>query len=90
MLQNPILESNRIYQASDNVWKHMDMNLLNQMLAAIPLRGLTVDAAKLGVELVEQYHMARPCLQREVFKMRWNPTNLDGSKHTAKLTRNCS
>ena len=48
MLQNPIFrKATEFYQASDNVWKAYGYEFTkSQMLAAIPLRGLTVDAAK--------------------------------------------
>ena len=91
MLQNPIFrKATEFYQASDNVWKAYGYEFTkSQMLAAIPLRGLTVDAAKKLGYVVESGRTVPYKWQdlvsaqfREVFKMRWNPTNLDGSEKT--------
>ena len=91
MLQNPIFrKATEFYQASDNVWKAYGYEFTkSQMLAAIPLRGLTVDAAKKLGYVVESGRTVPYKWQdlvsnqfREVFKMRWNPLNLDGSEKT--------
>jgi hypothetical protein len=91
MLQNPIFrKATEFYQASDNVWKAYGYEFTkSQMLAAIPLRGLTVDAAKKLGYVVESGRTVPYTWQdlvsnqfREVFKMRWNPLNLDGSEKT--------
>jgi hypothetical protein len=91
MLQNPIFrKATEFYQASDNVWKAYGYEFTkSQMLAAIPLRGLTVDAAKKLGYVVESGRTVPYKWQdlvsnqfREVFKMRWNPLNIDGSEKT--------
>ena len=91
MLQNPIFrKATEFYQASDNVWKAYGYEFTkSQMLAAIPLRGLTVEAAKKLGYVVESGRTVPYKWQdlvsnqfREVFKMKWNPLNLDGSEKT--------
>jgi hypothetical protein len=72
------------------VWKAYGYEFTkSQMLAAIPLRGLTVDAAKKLGYVVESGRTVPYKWQdlvsnqfREVFKMRWNPLNIDGSEKT--------
>jgi len=91
MLQNPIFrKATEFYQASDNVWKAYGYEFTkSQMLAAIPIRGLTTEAAKKLGYVVESGRTVPYKWQdlvsnqfREVFKMKWNPLNLDGSEKT--------
>jgi hypothetical protein len=91
MLQNPIFrKATEFYQASDNVWKAYGYEFTkSQMLAAIPIRGLTTEAAKKLGYVVESGRTVPYTWQdlvsnqfREVFKMKWNPLNLDGSEKT--------
>ena len=91
MLQNPIFrKATEFYQASDNVWKAYGYEFTkSQMLAAIPIRGLTTEAAKKLGYVVESGRTVPYKWQdlvsaqfKEVFKMKWNPLNLDGSEKT--------
>jgi len=91
LMKTPLFRgATEIYAASDNVWKAYGYEFTkSQLIPAIPIRGLTVTQAnKLGY-VVEKgrtvdYKWADLVSNqfREVFKMRWDPLNIDGSAKT--------
>ena len=91
LMKTPLFRgATEIYAASDNVWKAYGYEFTkSQMLAAIPIRGLTISQAKKLGYVVEKgrtvdYKWADLVSNqfREVFKMNWNPLKIDGSPKT--------
>ena len=91
LMKTPIFRgATELYAASDNVWKAYGYEFTkSQMVAAIPIRGFTVETAKKLGYVVEKgrtvdYKWADLVAKQfdEVFKMRWNPLKIDGSPKT--------
>jgi hypothetical protein len=87
LLKNPMFrKATEFYQGSDSVWKVYGYEFTkSQLLAAIPLRGLTVANAKRLGYVVEKgrtvdYNWKDLVANqfREVFGMKWNPIKIDG------------
>ena len=87
LMKNPVFsKATEFYQGSDTVWKVYGYEFTkSQLLAAIPLRGLTVENAKRLGYVVEKgrtvdYNWKDLVANqfREVFGMRWNPLKIDG------------
>ena len=87
MLQNPVFrKATEFYQGSDSVWKAYGYEFTkSQLLAAIPIRGLTVENAKRLGYVVEagrkkSYTWADLVSKQfdEVFGMKWDPLKIDG------------
>ena len=87
LLKNPIFKkATEFYQGSDSVWKVYGYEFTkSQLLAAIPLRGLTVANAKRLGYIVEKGRTVDYTWKdlvanqfREVFGMKWNPIKIDG------------
>ena len=91
LMNNPIFKkATEFYQGSDSIWKAYGYEFTkSQMVAAIPLRGLTVQNAKRLGYVVEKgrtvdYKWSDLVSNqfREIFGMRWNPLKIDGVQKT--------
>ena len=91
LLQNPLFrKATEFYQGSDSVWKAYGYEFTkSQLLAAIPIRGLSIQQAKRLGYVVEKIKGKERTIPynwkdlvsnqfREVFGMRWNPIKIDG------------
>jgi len=91
LMNNPIFrKATEFYQGSDSIWKAYGYEFTkSQLLAAIPIRGLTVQQAKRLGYVVEKGRTVDYTWKdlvsnqfREVFGMRWDPLNIDGVTKT--------
>ena len=91
LMRNPIFKkATEFYQGSDTVWKVYGYEFTkSQLLAAIPLRGISVQNAKRLGYVVEKGRTVDYTWKdlvanqfREVFGMRWNPLKIDGVEKT--------
>ena len=87
LLKNPLFrKATEFYQGSDSVWKAYGYEFTkSQLLAAIPIRGITIANAKRLGYVVEKgrtvdYNWRDLVANqfREVFGMKWNPLKIDG------------
>jgi len=91
MMNNPIFrKATEFYQGSDTVWKVYGYEFTkSQLLAAIPIRGLTLQQAKkLGYVVEPGRKTAYTWTDLvgkqfdEVFAMKWDPLKIDGVQKT--------
>jgi len=91
MMNNPIFrKATEFYQGSDSIWKAYGYEFTkSQLLAAIPIRGLTVQQAKRLGYVVEKgrtvdYKWSDLVATqfKEIFGMKWNPVKIDGVAKT--------
>jgi hypothetical protein len=91
LMSNPIFrKATEFYQGSDSVWKAYGYEFTkSQLIPAIPIKGLTLDQAKKLGYVIEPgrktaYTWADLVSKQfdEVFAMRWDPLNIDGSAKT--------
>jgi len=91
LLKNPIFrKATEFYQGSDSVWKAYGYEFTkSQLLAAIPIRGLSVESAKRLGYVVEKgrtipynWKDLVSNQMKEIFGMKWNPLRIDGSEKT--------
>ena len=91
LLKNPIFrKATEFYQGSDSVWKAYGYEFTkSQLLAAIPIRGLTVANAKRLGFIVDKGRTVPynwkdlvSTQMREIFGMKWNPLRIDGTEKT--------
>jgi len=91
LMNNPIFrKATEFYQGSDSVWKAYGYEFTkSQLIPAIPIKGLTLDRAKKLGYVIEPgrktaYTWADLVGKQfdEVFAMKWDPLNIDGSAKT--------
>ena len=92
LMRNPVFKkATEFYQGSDTVWKVYGYEFTkSQLLAAIPLRGLTVQNAKRLGYVVDprgrtvdfNWKDLVSSQFKEVFGMKWNPLKIDGIEKT--------
>ena len=91
LMSNPIFrKATEFYQGSDSVWKAYGYEFTkSQLIPAIPIKGLTLDQAKKLGYVIEPgrktaYTWADLVSKQfdEIFGMRWDPLNIDGSAKT--------
>ena len=91
LMRNPIFKkATEFYQGSDTIWKVYGYEFTkSQLLAAIPLRGITVENARRMGYVVEKGRTVDYTWKdlvsnqfREIFGMRWDPLKIDGVSKT--------
>jgi hypothetical protein len=91
LMNNPIFrKATEFYQGSDSIWKAYGYEFTkSQLLAAIPIRGLTLQQAKRLGYVIEPGRKTAYTWQdlvtnqfKEVFGMKWDPLNIDGVAKT--------
>ena len=91
LMTNPIFrKATEFYQGSDSIWKAYGYEFTkSQLLAAIPIRGLSLQQAKRLGYVIEPgrktaYTWSDLVAKQfdEVFKMKWDPLNIDGVAKT--------
>ena len=91
LMNNPIFrKATEFYQGSDSVWKAYGYEFTkSQLVAAIPIRGITLQQAKRMGYVIEPGRKTAYTWQDlvgkqfdEVFGMKWDPLNIDGVAKT--------